>query len=486
MTSTGVDPRTGEAVSEFGLPQTEDVNTAVASAARAADALDEVGRSGRAVFLRRCADRLEARRVDLVTVAGRETALSEARLDGEVTRTVGQFRMFADVLDDGGYLEIAIDHADGATVPQDLRRMLVPVGPVAVFGASNFPLAFSVPGGDTASALAAGCPVVVKAHPSHPATSALCFAELSGAVVDSKLPQGTIGMVSGLEAGMELVGHPDIRAVSFTGSLAGGRALWDRISARPDPVPFFGELGSLNPLVVSPRAAEQRGEQIAADLIASVVGSGGQLCTKPGLVMVPDGAAGDVLVAAMHAAVAELPEVALLNERVYEAYVARVGREGRGLRSAGWWVRPVILESVDDTELPEECFGPTTVVRRYRDLAEAASLIQGGPGSLTVSLQAEPGERKVLKPVLRAARSKSGRVVLNGFPTGVAVTWAQHHGGPWPSATSDQTSVGATAIRRFLRPVVYQGFWESWVPEEVRDGQHGLPRRVDGRIEHAS
>ncbi len=485
-TATGVDPRTGEMVTEFGLPATEDVRAVAAAAAQAAAALDEIGRAGRANLLRRYADRLDARRADVVSVASRETALSEARLDGEVSRTVGQLRLFASVIDDGGYLEIAIDHANDVDVPQDLRRVLVPVGPVAIFGASNFPLAFSVPGGDTASALAAGCPVVVKAHPSHPATSALCLEELSGAVADTELPRGTVGMVSGLEAGMELVSHPDIRAVSFTGSLSGGRALLDRINARPDPIPFFGELSSLNPLVVSPAAAALRGQQIAAGLVASVTGSGGQLCTKPGLVMVPEGTSGDALVAHMQAGVAELPEVALLNERVYEAYVDGVGEQGRGGRPAGWWVRPVIVESSKDAALPEECFGPTTVVRRYRDLDEAAALIEQGPGSLTISLHAEPSEHEAMARVLRSARSKSGRLVLNGFPTGVAVTWAQHHGGPWPSATSHHTSVGATAIRRFLRPVVYQGFWESWVPEEVRDAHRGLPRRVNGRIESAS
>jgi NADP-dependent aldehyde dehydrogenase len=279
-----IDPRTGEAV-EVVAPETttEEVDRLCAAALAAAPGLDALGRAGRAALLRALADALEARRDDVVAVADREAALGPARLNGELTRTCYQLRLFAEVLEEGSYLEAAIDHAGETPMgPRpDLRRMLVPIGPVAVFGSSNFPLAFSVPGGDTASALAAGCPVVVKAHSSHPATSKLVFEVLSEAARKAGAQEGTLGIVYGQRAGARLVAHPAIRAVGFTGSVTGGRALLQIIEQRPDPIPFYGELSSLNPVVVTPSAAAERGDTIGRELVGSFTLGAGQFCTKP-------------------------------------------------------------------------------------------------------------------------------------------------------------------------------------------------------------
>src|SRR3954463_7804905 len=326
-------PRTGEAVEVVAQQTTsEEVDRLCAAALPAAPALEELGRAGRAGLLRALADALEARRDDVVAVADRETALGATRLNGELTRPCYQLRIFAEVLEEGSYLEAAIDHAgDTPMGPRpDLRRMLVPIGPVAVFGSSNFPLAFSVPGGDTASALAAGCPVVVKAHSSHPATSQLCFDVMVQAAREAGAPDGTLGIVYGQQAGADLVGHPAIRAVGFTGSLGGGRALQRIIDQRPDPIPFFGELSSLNPVVVTPQAAAERGEAIGRELVGSFTLGAGQFCTKPGLAFVPAGPDGDRLVDAMAEAVRGTDAPVLLNAGIAASY----GRISDGLAAA--------------------------------------------------------------------------------------------------------------------------------------------------------
>src|SRR3954447_15794247 len=323
------DPRTGQQI-EVVLPETtaEGVDRICAAALTAAPALDELGRAGRARLLGALADALEAARDDIVALADRETALGTTRLNGELTRTCYQLRLFAEVLDEGSYLEATIDHAGETPMgPRpDLRRMLLPVGPVAVFGASNFPLAFSVPGGDTASALAAGCPVVVKAHGSHPATSQLVFDVLEAAARKADAPDGTLGLVHGLRAGADLVAHPAIRAVGFTGSVQGGRALLEIIEQRPAPVPFFGELSSLNPVVVTPQAAAERGRTIGAELVGSFTLGGGQFCTKPGLAFVPTGRQGDAVVEAMADAVRGSGAPVLLNEGIAGSYGRSVNR----------------------------------------------------------------------------------------------------------------------------------------------------------------
>ncbi len=496
-----IDPRTGTAV-ENVAPATDAATVAAicAQAAAAAPALAALGRTGRARMLRAMADALDADAEAIVALADRETALGSPRLPGELTRTTYQLRAFAEALDEGSYVEATIDHAgDTAMGPRpDLRRWLVPIGPVAVFGASNFPLAFSVPGGDTAAALAAGCPVVAKAHPGHPATSQRCFERLADAAADSGAPEGTIAIVHGQDAGAALVQHPAIRAVGFTGSQRGGRALHDLASGRPDPIPFYGELGSLNPVVVTPAAAAERAAEIGAGLAASYTLGGGQFCTKPGLVFVPAGAAGEELIAAVGVGTRDAEAAILLAGGIRDAFDA--GTEAlasaRGAtevaRSAatpgdGFSALPRIF-SVPAPELDgpllDECFGPVTVLATYADEAELTAALARVPGSLTATLHIGAGETELPGRLLEQVTAGAGRVLFDGFPTGVAVAPAMQHGGPWPASTSIHTSVGITSVRRFLRPVSYQNAPDALLPAELQEANPDrIPRRVDGVLQ---
>jgi NADP-dependent aldehyde dehydrogenase len=493
-----IDPRNGtvvEVVTRETSP--EEVDAACLAAAGAAPAFERLGRSGRAGVLRAMADGLEQRGEDIVALADRETGIGSTRLAGELKRTCYQLRLFADVLDDGAYLEAIIDHAgDTPMGPRpDLRRMLVPIGPVAVFGASNFPLAFSVPGGDTASALAAGSPVVVKAHRSHPATSALCFELLARAAEDAGAPAGTISIVYGQRAGAELVAHPEVKAVGFTGSLPGGTALMDIIARRPEPIPFYGEMSSLNPVVITEAAASERGAQIAAGLVASYTLAAGQLCTKPGLVLVPVGAAGDDLVEAMATALEGVPEQVSLNEGIWKAYndgtaqlrdapdamVVYADLADRDQNGYHVGAQLVQVEAADlDAETVHEHFGPITVVARYTDTKELHQVLRELPSSLTATVHSAEDDAEYLAELSTRLRERAGRLVYGGYPTGVSVSWAQHHGGPYPSTNSLHTSVGPTAIRRFLRPVTWQDAPVQVLPAELRDDVDEVPRRVDG------
>jgi NADP-dependent aldehyde dehydrogenase len=494
-----IDPRTGEQAEVVAQEtSSEEVDRLCESAAVAARDLEARGRAFRERLLRTMADRLEGRRAEIVALADRETAIGDTRLNGELTRTCYQLRLFAEVLDEGSYLEAAIDPP--ASTPMgprpDLRRMLVPIGPVAVFGASNFPLAFSVPGGDTASALAAGCPVIVKAHPSHPATSELCFETLRAAVQDGGAPDGTIGLVHGQQAGANLVAHPAIRAAGFTGSLAGGRALLEIINHRPDPVPFYGELSSLNPVIVTPGAARERGQDIGRGLAQSFTTAAGQLCTKPGLALVPVGEDGDAVVSAMAAVLYGIGEQVLLNERIASAYRETTERlrslpdvelvacteaaDGGGYRAA-----PLLLQVPHaelDNGVTEEVFGPMTVVVRYDGRDELDRAVATLPSSLTATVHSGGDEGPLLQRLTSQLRRTAGRLIYDGYPTGVTVSWAQHHGGPWPATNSLFTSVGTSAIRRFLRPVTWQDAPQDVLPEELREGDVRIPRRVDGQL----
>ncbi|MCS5722913.1 aldehyde dehydrogenase family protein [Herbiconiux sp. CPCC 203407] len=494
MTSViSTDPATGLA-RPLGFDETDAAGLAdaVAAAERAGERLVSLGRFGRAALLETIADALEARRDEIVGAADSETALGPVRLNGELTRTAYQLRFFAEVLREGSYLEAVIDHAgDTPMGPRpDLRRMLVPIGPVAVYAASNFPLAFSVPGGDTAAALAAGCGVVVKAHPAHPATSALVGSTIADAT--EPLVGRAVSVVFGYEAGIGLVEAPAIRAASFTGSPGGGRALAELAAARPEPIPFYGELGSINPVLVSPAAAAARASSLAAGLAGSIALGGGQFCTKPGLAFVPAGPDGDELVAELAAQLTSVVPKPALTTGMAAAYAsgleslgavsgARV-LSGRTDAPAPGTTAPSLVEFEGDDlppRLAEECFGPVAVVARYRDDEHAARLVGSVPGSLTASLFLEPGDSGV--PAARAAISaRVGRILYDQYPTGVAVAWAQNHGGPWPSTDSVHTSVGATSIRRYLRPVAWQNAPASELPAELRDGPVDLPRRVDG------
>ncbi len=502
-----VDPRTGKQREQVAVEATpEEIDAAVRAAAATIPALAD--RTVRAAFLRAAADLLEEAGTHVIEAADAETALGPGRLTGELARTAFQLRAFADVVDEGDFLDVIIDHADpeAAPVPRpDLRRYKVPLGVVAVYAASNFPLAFSVPGGDTASALAAGCPVVVKAHPDHPATSELAASVLRRAAARAGLPEDVVTVVHGFEAGVELIKHPLVSAAGFTGSIPGGRALFDAAAARPRPIPFHGELGSLNPVVVTEAAAAERAEQIGAGLAASFTLGVGQFCTKPGLVFVPAGEAGDRLVDAVAEAAGKAQAGVLLDGRMRRNFLAGVEKraalegveapvepagEGDLAVRPGFLTVPAASLAEDGTHdlLIEECFGPVTVLVRYDGDAEAAAVLGRLPGNLTATVHLgaeEAGEENGTAAELIARLTPlAGRVLVNGWPTGVAVAPAQHHGGPYPATTSQSTSVGATAIERWLRPVAYQDTPPALLPLEVRDGNPlGLPRRVDGVLE---
>ena len=472
---------------------TSELNRLAARAAAAAPVWRSSSAGERAAWLRAAADALGAHADELVAIADDETRLGDVRLRGEVARTTGQLRLFAAVVEEGSFLELTVDEAEPSATPPrpELRRTLTGVGPVAVFSASNFPFAFSVAGGDTASALAAGNPVIVKAHSGHPRLSRRTAEIVSGALTAAGAPEGSLALVEGREAGNELVRHPSIQAAGFTGSLGGGRALFDLASARPDPIPFYGELGSVNPVVITAAALEARGEALAQGLVGSFTLGSGQFCTKPGVVFVPDGGGFAELVAA-HVATAQGGP--LLTDRITAAFPEgiehlesdpSVAVVAHGVASAPDAARPVVLSTdaaavaVRPETLLEECFGPVTLLVRYRSPEELHAALEAVPGSLTATLHSEAGDD--VDAVLEVLQRKAGRVLFAGWPTGVAVTWSQHHGGPWPATTSVHTSVGATAIRRFLRPVVFQDAPAHLLPPQLRDEALAtLPHRRNG------
>ena len=435
--------------------------------------------AGRAELLESVGAALEEARAELVPLADSETGLGETRLGGELTRTRVQLEMFAEVIRDGAFHEAIVDHADPAAVPAprpDLRRTLIPVGPVAVYAASNFPFAFSVAGGDTASALAAGCPVVVKAHSGHPGLS-----RRVGEIVRAVLPDGAFTVVHGTDAGRRLVQHPAIQAAGFTGSLRGGRALYDLANARPDPIPFYGELGSLNPVVVTPGALAARAGQVVQGFVGSFTLGAGQFCTKPGLLFLPTGHGLDEELAAAVRSVSVGP---LLNARIRQGFeqVAASLAAADGVRSIADGNAVLLAISAEDLrpELLEECFGPASVIVEYGDLGELTRALDLVPGALTATVHADPEtEPELIRDLLTRFAGRAGRVVFGGWPTGVAVTWAQQHGGPWPATTNAlHTSVGATGIRRWLRPVTYQDVPDAFLPETLQEANPlGIPRR---------
>ncbi|MBF8188938.1 aldehyde dehydrogenase (NADP(+)) [Nonomuraea sp. K274] len=483
----GYDPRTGQTVGA-ALEETDSagVGLIVSAAAAAGAAWRATPAAERALALEAVSDALTAHVDELWRIADEETALGEVRLRGEVARTAGQFRLFAEVIRDGGYLEAIIDHADASLAPPrpDVRRMKHPLqGVVAVFAASNFPFAFSVAGGDTASALAAGCPVVVKAHPGHPNTS-----ERVAKIVREALPYpDLLGLVQGMQAGIDLVQHPGVVAAGFTGSVAGGKAIQKLIDEREAPIPFYGELGSVNPVVVLPSAPVK---EVASGFAGSLTLGVGQFCTNPGLMFVPEG---DELREALVEAVEGTSGGPMLADRIRDGYLGGVERLGElrllaeGKPGEGAWaVTPKVFTTDLGTfaeKLPhigEECFGPASIVVTYQDVSDLRPVLERLEGSLTATVHSsEPEEAGEVAEVLAG---RAGRLIWNGWPTGVAVCWAMHHGGPWPAATTSFTSVGATAIDRWLAPTAYQDWPDALLPDELKeDNPLDIPRRVDGR-----
>jgi NADP-dependent aldehyde dehydrogenase len=465
----------------------------LAGAVAAAEPLAASGPGERADWIRAVADALDAAADELVPVAMRESSLPEPRLRGEIARSTGQLRMFADVLAEGSLLEVVIDTADpdARPVPRpDLRRVLVPLGPVLVFAASNFPFAFSVPGGDTASALAAGCPVVVKAHPGHPELSARTVEVMAEALRRAGAPDGSLAVIQGYDVGVAALRDPRITAAGFTGSVPAGRALHEIAATRPQPIPFYGELGSLNPVFVTRAAVDARGDDIADGYVGSFTLGVGQFCTKPGLLFLP---AGHGLTDRLAAAVGGVAGAPMLTDTITSGFSAGLDRlrkvagiqvraEGAGATLLATTV-PELLERRD--EILEECFGPVSVLVEYATDDELVAAVEAFEGNLTATLHAEAevdaGLAAELLPLLT---ERAGRVLWNGWPTGVAVSWAQHHGGPFPSTVgSIHTSVGVTAARRFQRPVAYQDLPDALLPAVLRDANpHGVSRRVNGTV----
>ena len=471
----------------------DDVEQAVARAADAAGAVAAVPPEARLAWLEAVASTLDKHADELVALADRETGLGAARLAAEVARAAGQLRFYGGVAAEGSYLEVAIDDAT-ATAPR-LVRVNQPLGPVAVFGASNFPFAFSVLGNDTASALAAGCPVVVKAHPAH-VTLSVRLAELAEeALRGAGAPEGAFALVTGHDAGVRLVQASGIAAVAFTGSQAGGLALWRIANQRNRVIPVYAEMGTVNPVVVTPAAAT-RLKEVARGFVGSFTLGAGQFCTKPGLMLVPSGhdaarVVGDALAEAAPAPVMLTGAIAGAVRQGVDDLVAagatvvcEVGGSGDGWSAPAAVLAAPASALAGDSRLLEECFGAVALVVEYAGEQELRSVLASLPGSLAgtvvVGDEGDPDAGRLVDAVSRNV----GRVTVDDWPTGVAYTWAQQHGGPWP-ATSDAraTSVGAAALHRFVRPVAYQSTPDAWLPPAGRsDNPWHLPRRVNGRL----
>ncbi|HEV2274725.1 MAG TPA: aldehyde dehydrogenase (NADP(+)) [Acidobacteriaceae bacterium] len=508
---TGINPATGSPLeTQYYSATAADVEEAARLAAEAFPVYGNVPGKERGAFLRRIAAAIEAQAVEIVKRANLETALPEARLQGEVGRTCNQLRLFAQVAEEGSWVAARWDRADPARKPipkRDLRSMLKPLGPVAVFGASNFPLAFSVAGGDTASALAAGNPVVVKAHPAHPGTSELVGNAIRESVRASNLPEGVFSLLfdAGVEIGVQLVQHPAIKAVGFTGSLAGGTALMKLAAARPEPIPCYAEMSSVNPVFVLPGALKSRAGAVAAGLQASFTLGAGQFCTKPGLVLLPQeqGAAqaGSPFLEELRGRVESTAPQTLLTGGIASRYASAVeervaagdaqvlarGKRAEGAAGAAAQAAVFLADSKDflaHESLAHEIFGPTTLLVPFASRGELLNIAERLEGHLTATIHGEPEELAEYADLIEILTRKVGRVIFNGFPTGVEVAHAMVHGGPFP-ATSDgrSTSVGSQAIFRFARPVCYQDFPDAALPDALKDSNPlGIWRMVDGEM----
>jgi NADP-dependent aldehyde dehydrogenase len=470
----------------------------LAQASSAAGPFGAIEPSRRARMLEAIATSLNDAAELLCGIAAEETHLAPARLHGELARTCFQLELMASALDEGAYLGMVIDNADERwpTGPRpNLRRMLRPLGPVVVFAASNFPFAFGVAGGDTASALASGCPVVLKVHPGHPRLSCEIARLVRDTLDRAGAPVGTFREIYGERAGRLALLHPRIAAGAFTGSLAAGRLLFDLACSRPHPIPFFGELGSINPVFVTRRAAERRRNEIIRGFVSSFTLGAGQFCTKPGVIFLPDA---DSMLRELGEAVDEIAPAELLNDTIAARYEEQRTLFARhpalhqvSTRSSGARSQPfphllrtsmtAFLSHADD--LLSECFGPTSLAVSYDDERELLAAAHRLDGQLTTTLHAEEDDA-IAEPLLEILAEHAGRVVWNDWPTGVSVTWAMQHGGPYPSTTAPQTtSVGTEAIGRFLRPVTYQSVPDHLLPVSLREQTYRqLPHRLNGHL----
>ena len=496
-----VDPATGAELEPlFHSATTADVERAAHLAHAAFAVTKSLPGAVKAAFLRRIASGLDEARAAIIERAQQETALPAARVESELGRTMLQLRLFADLVEEGSWVDARIEHGDAARQPlpkPDLRSMLRPLGPTVVFGASNFPLAYSVAGGDTAAALASGCPVIVKAHPAHPGTSEIVGRAVCEAAQSCEMPDGVFSLLfdKDYEIGLALVRHPHIKAVGFTGSRRGGRALMDAAAAREEPIPVFAEMSSINPIVITPGALQARGDEIAAGLYASVTQGVGQFCTNPGLVLLPEGEVGTAFLDDLATRMSATAPGTMLTSNICSAYgqgtekladapgVAAVVAPAPDTARAG----AALFETAAATllanrELMAEVFGPSTLVVRYESPAELREVARGLEGQLTATLHASDEELADNTDLLAILEEKAGRLLVNGFPTGVEVGHAIVHGGPYPATSDGQsTSVGSRAIRRFTRPVCFQNFPDAALPPELQETNPlGIRRLVDG------
>ena len=506
-TFRAVNPANDQSLDEQFLPASVgDVDLALRLATEAFSTYRKISGKQRASFLRKIADRIESVANEVIKRAHLETALPEGRLHGETARTCGQLRLFAQLVEEGSWVGARIDRADPGRKPApkpDIRSMLQPLGPIGVFGASNFPLAFSVAGGDTVSALAAGNPVVVKAHPAHPGTSRLVGDAIRDVVEGCALPEGVFSLLfdNATEIGIELVKHPLLKAVGFTGSRAGGRTLMDLVASRPVPIPFFGEMSSTNPIFILPGALKERGEGIAAGLHASFTLGAGQFCTKPGLVFYSEGDGAHQFKNKLHELLRGSAPFHLLTSGIRQNFNSEITSrkqletttcipERPNLAAdAATSVGAVLFETdaksfLLDPHLSGEIFGPATLLVQHSHRDVLFGIARGLEGHLTATVHGTDADLREYAELISVLEEKVGRLIFNGFPTGVEVTHAMVHGGPYP-ATSDgrSTSVGSQAILRFVRPVCYQGFPDASLPDELKDGNPlGIWRMVDGEM----
>ena len=502
-----VNPATGEVLQPaFTAATPEEVERTAKLAHEALASYSQSSGRERGAFLRKIAANIEAISADVVERAEQETALPKARLQGELARTCGQLRLFAQLVEEGSWVGARLDRPDPDRKPlpkPDLRSMLRPVGPVVVFGASNFPLAFSVAGGDTASALASGNPVIVKAHSAHPGTGELVGQVVLKAVRDSNLPEGVFSLLfgGGNQIGGALMKHPLIKAGGFTGSRKAGRILMDIAAARPEPIPFYAEMSSTNPVFILPGALRERGAKIAAGLHASFTLGAGQFCTKPGMVFLPDGSDACTFVGELQNSVNSSSPFTLLTGVIRTSYNAGLdsrkgkakvkvvadkstGRDGKSLTVGAALFETDAQTFLKDPDLSQEIFGPATLLVRHSTRDEVLQAARELEGHLTATIHGTEQDLLDFADLIAILERKVGRLVFNGFPTGVEVSHAMVHGGPYPS-TSDgrSTSVGTQAIFRFVRPVCYQGFPNAALPDALIDNNPlGIWRMVDGEM----
>ncbi|WP_346839543.1 aldehyde dehydrogenase (NADP(+)) [Microbulbifer sp. SAOS-129_SWC] len=510
-TFNGVNPATGEDLEpQFTCADEFQVAEAVSAASECFTAFANTTPQQRADFLNACADEIMALGDELLERVSAETGYPRGRAEGERGRTCGQLRLFADWIVDGEYLDARIDTAMPERQPlprPDLRSFNQALGPVAVFGASNFPLAFSVAGGDTAAAFAAGCPVIVKGHNSHPGTSELVAQAIDKAVQKCGLPGGVFSLImgAGKTVGAALVQAPGIKAVGFTGSTAGGTALFKLANERPEPIPVFAEMGSINPVVLLPEALKNSAESIAAGFVGSLTLGTGQFCVNPGLVLAVEGDGLEQFIAATGEALAKVGAGVMLNKNTRQGYQSGVAKlrdqagveqvaageaagEDGGFTCQAGLLTVCAKDFLANRELQEEVFGPMSLVVKCRDRAELLQAIQSLQGQLTGTLQCSESELASYGDLVELLRQRVGRIVVNGFPTGVEVCHSMMHGGPFPAATDARfTSVGTMSIARFVRPICFQNYPQSLLPDALKDSNPlEIPRLVNGEKSRAA